>query len=532
MSALFIHHAQLLSFQQGFPAHQDSLVVEDGRIKAIGRFEELKSLLDSGMEILDAGGKTILPGFNDSHIHIWKLGNLKTFMLDLRGVGSLDHMLSLLSDFHQDFPDLTWIMARGFNEAGWKPSRMPTKEDLDKVTRDKPMYVIHTSAHTAVANSKALELASVHAETRVPPGGEMQIGMDGKPNGVFSETALGLVANSIPAYTKKELKTMVLAAREEMYRYGITAATDPAVDPLLMDVYQEMNRNQELGFRLNAMAILLPDGSENPYPIPEYHSSSFLRMNTVKFFSDGGLSSHTAALKRPYKNSQDRGILRLKKSQYLDLCRQSMAKGLGIATHAIGDAAIDLVIDVYKELHRDFPELIKRIEHLGLPSEQNLKDMSDHQIAASMQSIFIHELGRNFIKYLDEEYLSRCYPVKSALDQGILTALSSDAPVVQDFNPLKGAESAVTRLDRDGNRIAPGEAITISQALKAYTLDAARIGGIEDAGKLAIGDLADLVLLGQNPLHVTADQLSGINVEKTLVGGRVVYDRAAENSKA
>jgi predicted amidohydrolase YtcJ len=525
MSSLLIYNARLLSFQDEFRENSDSLLVEGDRIKAIGPYEALKSRVESGTVLLDASGKTVMPGFNDTHIHIWKAGNLKTFMLDLRSATSLEEMLSMLADFHQRFPETRWITARGFNEASWSNSVLPTKDDLDKVSKDKPMYVIRTCAHIAVANSKALEQASVTAETKIPQGGEMHLGADGRPNGIFSETALGMITNHIPGYTKDELKTMIRAAREEMYSYGITAATDPAVDPFLLETYYEMNRNRELGFRLHAIPVLLPDGSDQPYPVPEYFTSPFLNINTVKFFSDGGLSGKTAALIRPYKNSRDHGILRLKKNQYLPLCRSSMEKGLGIATHAIGDAAIDFVIDVYKDLHRSFPGAMKRIEHLGLPVAGNLEDMGKYQVAASMQTIFIHELGRNFIKYLDDEYLNHCYPVKSVLKHGILTALSSDAPVVQNFNPLKGAETAVTRRDRDGNLIAAQEAITVSEALKAYTADAARISSAVDFGILEEGKLADIILLERNPLSTPADQLGKIRVEKTFVGGELVWER-------
>jgi hypothetical protein len=473
--------------------------------------------------MLDAEGKTVMPGFNDSHIHIWKAGNLKTFILDLRTAKSLDHMLSMLSDYSRHFPDAQWITARGFNDAAWENGKFPTKSDLDKVSKIKPIYVIHTSAHSAVANSKALELASINIHTPVPEGGEMQIGEDGQPNGVFSETALGLVASHLPAYSKEELKIMIGAAREEMYRYGITAATDPAVDPLLLEAYREMNSDQSLGFRLNVIPILLPDGSEDPFPVPDYFDSPFLKLNAVKFFSDGGLSNKTAALKRTYKNSDDHGILRLKKDSYLSLCRASMEKGLGVATHAIGDLAIDFVIGVYQELHDSFSGLIKRIEHLGLPDVQNLEAMAEYQIAASMQSIFIYELGRNFIKYLDADYLNHCYPIKSVLRHDILVALSSDAPVVQDFNPLKGLEVAVTRRDREGNIIAAGEAITVEEGLAAYTSQAARISGTSNFGVLEEGKLADIIVLNADPLNTAPDELSKIRVEKTFIGGELVW---------
>lgn len=525
MSTFLIHNAELLSFDSAFRNGSDSMVVEKGVIKAIGKINELQSYVQSGMKMLDAGGKTIMPGFNDTHIHIWKVGNLKTLMLDLRSAEDLDHMLTMLSEYLRRFPEASWITARGFNEMSWKQPNFPTKLDLDKVSRDKPVYVIHTSAHTAVANSKALELASVSRDTKIPEGGQMQMGADGNPNGVFSETAMALISNHIPAYTKEELKTMIGAARKEMYEYGITAATDPAVDPLLLKTYKEMNQDQTLGFRLNAIPILLPDGSNVPFPLPGCFESAFMKVNTVKFFSDGGLSNGTAALKRTYKNSTGFGMLRLKKDKYLKLCRDAMEGGLAIATHAIGDRAIDLVLDVYKELYRDFPVTTNRIEHLGLPSIKNLEDMATYQIAASMQSIFIYELGRNFINWLDEEYLSHCYPVKSVLQQGILLALSSDAPVVQDFNPLKGVEAAITRRNRDGHLIAEQESISAWQALKAYTADAARLSKEPGIGVLKAGNLADFIVLNQNPLNVSANHLATVKVDKTFVGGKLVWSQ-------
>ncbi|MBS1935883.1 MAG: amidohydrolase family protein, partial [Bacteroidetes bacterium] len=208
----------------------DAIAIERNKITAVGKFEELKPLINSNTKIIDANGKIVMPGFNDTHIHIWKVGNLKTFMLDVRGAESLDEMLSMLEAYNKQYPDVSWITARGFNEAAWKDGKLPTKDDLDKVIKDKPVYVIRTCAHIAVVNSKALEVSGITSKTAVPEGGEMQTNGDGQPNGIFAETALGLITKNIPAYTKEELKRMVKAAREEMYSYGITAATDPAVD--------------------------------------------------------------------------------------------------------------------------------------------------------------------------------------------------------------------------------------------------------------------------------------------------------------
>lgn len=524
MSSLLIHNAHILSFHDGFKhGSADTIAINEKKITAVGRYDELKNLAHFNTAIINAEGKTIMPGFNDSHIHIWKVGNLKTFMLDVRGVSSLDEMLQLLSDYIAANSHLTWVTARGFNEAAWKDGTLTTKKDLDRVSKTKPIYLIRTCAHIAVCNSRALELSGVSRDTIVPEGGVMHIGADYQPNGIFAETALGLIANKIPAYSKDDLKIMVTAARQELYQYGITAATDPAVDPLLLEAYHEMNVANELGFRLNALPIILPDGSKTAYPILSTFKSNFFNINTVKFFSDGGLSGKTSALKRFYKDSNEQGVLRLDPKQYLQLCTAAMEKGLGVATHAIGDAAIEMVISIYKNLYQSFPSAIKRIEHLGLPEKQHLEAMKENNIACSMQTIFLDELGKNFIKYLDNNYLDHCYPVKSVLEHGILTALSSDAPVVKNFNPFKGATAAVSRKNNEGELIAAHESITVTQALKAYTKSAADISGEKRYGTLEPGKLADLILLDKNPLTVPTDEINSIKVLKTFVDGKEVW---------
>ena len=524
MSTLLIHNANILSFHEGFTNGSANCIAVDGNtITAVGRYEELKSMVQPQTTVIDAMGKTLLPGFNDSHIHIWKVGNLKTFMLDVRGVKSKDEMLQLISDYSKQNPHLQWITARGFNEAAWADGKMPTKSDLDKVATDKPIYLIRTCAHIAVCNTKALELCGITKNTIVPEGGVLQLGADGNPNGIFAETALGLIAHNIPAYSKADLKIMVNAVREELYSYGITAATDPAVDPLLLEAYHEMNAAGELGFRLNALPIILPDGATKPYPFPDKFESDFFNINSVKFFADGGLSGKTSALKRHYKNTNEQGVLRLDKNQYTLLSNAAMQKGLGIATHAIGDAAIEMVIDVYQQLRNQYPSLPLRIEHLGLPEKQHLQAMKQNNIACSMQTIFLDELGKNFIKYLDEDYLKQCYPVKSVLKQGILMALSSDAPVVKNFNPFKGLSAAVTRKNNEGQPIAPEETISVSDALKAYTYNAAKISGLQHQGSLQKGNLADMILLDTDPLTTAENDLSKIKVLQTFVDGKEVW---------
>ncbi len=524
METLLVYNARLMSFQPGFdPAGADAVFVAGGVIQAIGKEFELEPLVLAGTRRLDAGGKVLMPGFHDTHIHVWKVGNLQTYMLDVRGTSSMEDMLDLLSDYHRRYPSVEWITARGFNEAAWDPGRMPTRKDLDLIIPDKPVYLIRTCAHIAVCNTQALSLSGIGPHTVPPLGGMIYHDADGSPNGILAETALGLVTAHIPPYTKAELKHMVRAARQSFYQKGITAVTDPAVDPLLLEAYKEMDADGELGIRLQAIPILLPDGGAKPYSLPERYRSSFLQVDTVKFFSDGGLSGRTAALKRPYLNTQDeRGVLRLDKEQYHRLSLTAVEKGWGIATHAIGDEAIAMVLDVYSALPRSAH---LRIEHLNLPAPADLQTMSCLGIGVSMQSIFLSELGKNYLRSLDQAYLDQCLPIRSVLDHGILMALSSDAPVVRDFNPFKGMEAALTRRDNEGDLIGVSEAIDLTQALRAYTYSAAALSRIPDIGALAVGCRADFIILDKDPFIMRPDQLTEVCVDQTFIGGTCVWRR-------
>ncbi|MBK8564426.1 MAG: amidohydrolase, partial [Saprospiraceae bacterium] len=335
---------------------------------AVGRIADLGSLAHANTQRIDLQGKTLMPGFFDAHIHVWKVGDLLTFNLDLRGVGSIEEMQDKLRDFAAQHPELQWIRARGFNEAQLKEGRLPTRYEIDKVVTDRPVFLQRTCAHIAVINAKALEICGINAKTPVPFGGEIRLGTDGQPNGILCETALGLAMRHFPPTTDADYETMILAACRELLRHGVTAACDPAVMPDLLAVYQKMDREGRLPMRIHAVPIVLPDGGTEQLPLPALYESDNLVVNTVKFFADGGLSGQTGALSRPYKDSNSRGILRLDPTQFYELALKAQAKGFQVATHAIGDEAISLVINTYERLYQaqaDAPR--HRIEHLGLP---------------------------------------------------------------------------------------------------------------------------------------------------------------------
>lgn len=491
---------------------------------AIGSNEDVLRLQQANTQLIDANGKTVLPGFIDAHIHIWKVGNLKTFLLDLRGVTSIAEMQDKLSDFVKRNPGTGWMQARGFNEANMKEGRLPTKEDLDKITTERPLWVIRTCAHIGIANSKAIEMAGVTAQTHIPPGGEVRIGADGRPNGIFTETALGLVTNHIPAYTADDYALMIRAAEDELLRYGITAATDPAVMPDLLACYHQLDQQNKLRIGVNAFPVRVPDGSEEVLPLPSKYISDKLTVNTVKFFADGGLSGATAAMNRPYKNSTSTGVLRLTEGFFYPIAKEAANNGFGIATHAIGDKAIDVVLDVYEKI-RASGNVLLRIEHLGLPSPQHLQRMQQLGVHCVSQSIFIKELGKNFAQHLDDERLTQIYPYNTILKSGVNLAFSSDSPVVNDFNPITGIKAALYRKDNNGKVIGPNENITLQQALYAYTLGAAKANGNDSAtGSIETGKKADFIIL-DSTLGNTLAEDGNMQVSTTFIRGQKVFSQ-------
>ncbi|AEE49479.1 amidohydrolase [Haliscomenobacter hydrossis] len=496
----------------------EAIWIKAGKVAGIGLLEPLLTQAGAGVTYYDLQGKSLFPGFQDPHIHIWKVGDLLTYLLDLRGVRSIVEMQDRLRDFAARNPQRPWILARGFNEALMAEGRMPDRHDLDHAVPDRPCYVIRTCAHIGVLNSVALNLLP---DLSPPPGGEVRLDALGNPSGVLTETALGMITRLIPPPTPAAYREMILAAQDALLRKGITSATDPAVMPDLLAVYKALDAAGELKIRINAIPILVPDGGTTALPLPEPYHSDFLNIDTVKLFADGGLSGKTAALFTPYRGGKERGMLRLADDFFLDLAHSAQAAGLRMATHAIGDAAIEQVLRMYAQLDRHKARtLAHRIEHLGLPSEDHLKLMRDLNVSCVSQPIFLYELGPNFRKYLPDVYLQRVYPYRSVLDAGVRLAFSSDAPVVSDFTPLMGIRNAIERVDVQGELIAGEERIELAEALHAYTLGAAQVIGADHTnGDLTMGKWADFIVLDINPFQCSTTALTDINVLESWVGG-------------
>jgi predicted amidohydrolase YtcJ len=456
-----------------------------------------------------------LPIFNDAHIHIWKVGDLLTYMLDLRGVTSIAEMQAKIVDFAQKNPKNEWILARGFNEALFTDGRMPDRHDIDKVIVDRPVHIIRTCAHVVVLNTLAMQRIGIQRDTPVPAGGEIKKDVHGYPNGILTETALGLAKAKIPPPSPAAYRQMVLAAQEAFLKVGIGAATDPAVHPELLEVYHQMAAAGELKIRINAIPIMVPDGATAALPLPKRHESTFLNVNAVKFFADGGLSGKTAAVRHGYKNTSEKGVMRLEGDFFKQIALNAQAAGFQLATHAIGDMTIEMVLNTYESIHKYNKTGIQhRIEHLGLPELSHLIRMREMGVHCVSQPVFLYELGSNYRRYLPDFYLENVFPYRSVLDAGVNLAFSSDAPVVREFNPLVGIQNAVERIDNQGFTIGKHQRITVVEAIHAYTQGAAL------ASQQPINIKTDYVVLNHNPMDIAIHDIGKIKILETWVAGK------------
>jgi len=507
------------------PQADAAMVDDSGRIRWVGSLGAMPTIEGADTpERINLEGRTLIPGFNDAHVHIWKLGLLLTVQVDARAAAAPD-IASIVMNFAaraQDTSPGVWLTGRGYNEVELPENRHPTRYDLDRASTEHPIALTRTCGHMIVANSKALELAGITRETPDPPGGFVVHDGSGEPTGLLQETAQGLLTRVIPDYDDETMARAIRAANDHQLRLGITSATDPLLTPLHLRVYRQLEAAGDLAVRVNGLPIRRPDGGTETLPLPERYISNTLRIDCVKFFADGGLSGATAAISQPYKETGSRGVLRFDDDDLFNLMWEAHDAGFRIATHAIGDVAIEQVLSIYEALYARKPVagLRHRIEHLGLPDAGQLTRCKANNVIAVPQTIFLYALGTTFRRYLPDVYYTRCYPVRSMLEAGLTVALSSDAPVVPDDNPLLGMKAAIDRQDGNGNPLAPEQAISAYDALYAYTMGGAIASGDQgNRGSIEPGKWADFAVLSDDPLTVPTEALPEIRVHQTYVGG-------------
>ncbi len=504
-----------------------TLVIKDGKVVKTGP-DSLKNSFP-GATLIDAEGKTLLPGLIDAHGHVIGLGeNLS--QLDVRGAKSVDEITAKLSEFAKDKEG--WIIGRGWNQELWSNTRFPTAADLDKVVNDRPVILSRVDSHAIWVNSKALELANINADTLSPTGGEIIKDEFGKPTGIFIDKAETLVTQHMPATSAQSVSNALDAAGKHLLSLGITSTHDAGIDKTTWQVYKQRAELGTLPLRIVAMlSAASPDLSAMLKAGRYQDAQDYLSIRSVKIYADGALGSRGAALIEEYADRANHFGLMLETQQKLEqLFTQTFKSGFSANTHAIGDRANKIVLDAYQNVFKQTGGILlrNRMEHAQIVSPADIPRFKTLKIIPSMQPVHATSDMHMAEQRLTDKQLQGAYAWQTFLDQGSTIAAGSDYPV-ELANPFDGLYSAITRMDHNQlpeNGWRASEVLSREDALRAFTLGGAYAAHQEfKVGSLEQGKWADFILVDQDYFKVPIEQLYKTQVLQTWIAGKLRYQK-------
>ena len=509
-----------------FQPMASAIVIEHGRIAAVGETDELLPEFDRA-EKQDLGGKIILPGLTDAHLH------LHNYALSLQKIDcetdTLDECLHRIQERARAAQPGEWILGHGWNQNIW--GAWPSSTDLDKIAPDTPVFLTAKSLHAAWANSAALQLSGISSSSPDPVNGQLQRDENGQLTGILLETAMASVNRVIPEPSVESVSEAIEAAQPRLWRMGLTGVHDFDRRTCFMAL-QQLHAQGKLKLRVTKSIPLESLEHAVELGLRTGFGDDWLRIGSVKAFMDGALGPRTAAMFQPYLNEpENRGILNMDAEELFEAGRQAVEAGLSMAVHAIGDRANHEVLDAYEQLRRferdrSLPPLRHRIEHVQIIHPDDASRLAELGVIASMQPIHATSDMLMADQYWGER-AALSYAWNTQLQQGANLAFGSDAPV-ESPNPFWGLHAVVTRRRADG---APGvegwypeQRLSMQQAIEGYTLGPAYTSGLESRlGKLAPGYLADLILLEQDPFGIPPDDLLEMESLATMIGGEWVW---------
>jgi predicted amidohydrolase YtcJ len=495
--------------------------------------------------VLGLRGRTLLPGFYAAHDHFLNASVAALYHLDLNSppigrIESIDEIVAALRERAAATPPGAWIAGRGYDDTLVREKRHPTRHDLDRASTVHPIWITHTSGHLGVANSRALALAGINADTKNPANGVIRRERGGTvPNGVFEQCG-NLVARHLPSHS---IEQRLEAMRQANARYLARGVTTTVVAGGSRASFDDMNRAMERGLVDVRVIAMLSTSPQIPATWEATHAWGGLkdrvRVGAVKIGQDGSLQGYTGYLTEPYHVQPDgktdyRGFAARSREALVELVTRYHRGGYQVAIHGNGDAAIDDILFAFAEAQRRHPRegTRHRIEHCQTPRPDQLDRMRELGVSPSFFVGHVFYWGdRHRDVFLGPERAARISPLRSARDRGLRFSVHSDTPVTP-VDPLLLVWAAVNRTTREGKVLGPDERIPVVDALRAVTSDAAWQSFEEQRkGSLEPGKLADFAVLAENPLTVSPERLKDIAIEETIVGGRSVWRRSSSPSR-
>jgi hypothetical protein len=517
----------------------EAVAIANGRILAVGRDEEIRAYKGPNTEVVDLGGRLVVPGLADSHVHFIQ-GGFQLLAVDLKDARSEEEFVRRIAAKAKTLPPGRWMQGGDWDEEAWPSEKLPNRWLIDPATPRTPVFLRRYDGHAGLANSLALELAGVNKDTPTPVGGVIvHDPKSGEPTGILKDGAKELVAKVIPRPTESETEEALRAALKEAARVGLTSVHDITLDTdswngSFTGEIQLLRRAEREGWltcRIYAITPIAQWKKLAEAGISHDMGSNFLKLGAVKAFADGSLGSRTAWMFKPYDDDPgNRGLpmpLMAPPSKMEALASQADKAGIQLCTHAIGDRAVSAILDIYEKLGGDRPAAHRfRVEHAQHVQPEDFARFGKLGIVASMQPYHAIDDGRWAEKRIGHERARSSYAWKSMLDAGAVLAFGSDWPVAP-LDPLSGIAAAVTRATLDGRNPGgwfPEQRLTVEEALRAYTRGSAYAAFEEkDKGTISPGKLADLVVLSEDLLRIPPERIKDVRVEITIVGGRVVY---------
>ena len=518
----------------------EAVAVLQGKVVAVGANQDVKGLAGDATEIVNLAGRTMLPGFYDTHGHFPAAGlaAVSATNCNCPPMGPVETIEDIVTDLRKraaDTPAGEWVSGRGYDDTLLAEGRHPTRQDLDRVSIEHPICIVHTSGHFSAANSLALELAGLNSDSTNPVGGVIRKDLStGEPDGVLEETAMRPGRNLIPGLTEEEWSDGLRIVVDEYLQVGVTTAVIAGCDRTAIRRLSQAIDQGALPIRVVCMtgkgnpeqpSILEQSGLRSGF------GSDALRLGAVKMFQDGSIQGYTGYLSQPYHtpfagDADYRGYPMRDREDLLTMVDEAHRAGKQIAIHGNGDAAIDDILFAFEEAQRKTPrsDCRHRIEHCQTAREHQL----DKIVALGVTpSFFVQHTffwgDRHEAIFLGPERAHRISPLKSASDRGIRYTIHNDSPVTPT-NPLFCVWSAVNRLSRSGKCMGEAQRVDVHQALRSITIDAAwQNFEEEEKGSIEVGKLADFVVLGADPLEVDPLEIKDIPVLETITSGETIY---------
>jgi len=508
-----------------------ALAVKGTRILAVGDDRSMEAFIGPHTRVIDLAGAVVSPGFNDSHAHLYGLGKALA-QVDLMGTPSPEAVVKLVAAAAADLPPGTWLEGRGWDQNDWAVKEYPTAELLDGATGDRPTVLRRVDGHAAWVNHAALRAAGIDADTPDPVGGEILRDTDGEPTGVLIDNGVDLVMAAVPAVSPTEMERRVKLAIRHCWAEGVTGVHEAGVSWRRARMYRRLAAAGDLDLRLYGMYDDIPATLDSGLAAgPFYSADSLLTIRAVKLYADGALGSRGALLLQDYSDRPGHRGLPVTSPEHLrEVVRRAAAAGFQVGTHAIGDGANRLVLDIYEQVLGEIPTGDRRwrIEHAQILSPADIPRFARLGVIAAMQPTHCTSDMDWAGTRLGPERLVGAYAWRSLLDTGAHLCFGTDFPV-ERVNPLDGLYSARTRTHHDGTPTGGWQAqerLTGTEALALYTAGSAYAAFQEhELGYIAPGCLADLTVLDGNPATCADADLLTMRVLHTVVNGELVYSR-------